>query len=144
MGRFLAIATAVILMGLETIAFPVDDRDGPDSQKQGLTLTVKDWKGDSIGTSKEAVLDSSTGNIVFIIVSLGKEGNREIAVPPGLFSVDKKNDALVLNVSKKELNSAPEYRASDLEDPKFVKKVYRFFALVVPRTQETSEEKKGI
>ncbi len=143
MGRFLALATAVILMGFGTIAFPVDDRDGPDSQKQGLTLTVKDWKGESIGTSKKAVLDSSTGNIVFIIASLGKEG-REIAVPPGLFSIDMKNDALVLNVSKKELNKAPEYRASDLEDPDFVKKVYRFFVLVVPRTQETPEEKKGI
>ncbi len=135
MKRLLAFAVALVLIGFGAVAYAVDDGARSGNQEQGLV--VKSWKGEYVGTSKHAVLDSSTGKIVFIVVSLGQEGNKEIAVPMGLFSLDRKNEALVLNISKKELDSAPEFHLSDLEDPEFAKKVYRFFAIGVPRDEET-------
>ncbi len=134
MKIFLTIAMAVI-----AIAYAVDDRAWSDIQEQGLV--VQNWKGEYIGTSRHAVLDSSTAKIVLIIVSLGKEEKKEIAVPPGFFSVDKKNEVLILSINKKELDSAPEYDASNMEDPEFVKKVYRFFGLLIPQARETQKEK---
>ncbi len=137
MRIFLVLAMAVI-----TIGYALDNSAGSGSQEQGLV--IKNWKGEYIGTSKHAVQDSSTGKIIIIIVSLGKDENKEVAVPAVFFSVGNKDEDLVLNLSRKELESAPEYHASDLQDPEFARKVYRFFAAVIPRTEETSEERKGI
>ncbi len=141
MKRLLLLA-AVILLNIGATTYAVDDRAGAGDQEQ--SLVVKNWKGEPIGTSKHVVLDSSTGMIVFVIVSLNQGGNREIAVPPGLFSLDRKNEALVLSIGKKELYSAPEYHASNLGNPEFVREVYRYFGIGGPWTEETPQEKKGI
>ena len=132
---------AVILMSFNTIAYAVDSTSGASNQEH--TLIVKNWKDEYIGTSNHVVMDPSTGNIIFIIVSLDQGENKEIAVPAGLFSVDPEHGALVLNISKKQLGSSPAYHASDLEDPEFFKKVYRFFAIAPPWTEETQKEENG-
>jgi hypothetical protein len=89
-------------------------------------------------------MDPAAGEIVFVIVSLETGENKEIkeiAVPWALFSIDKGKGGLVLNISKKQLDSAPEYQASNLEDPEFVGRTYRFFALTPPWTEETQRAK---
>ena len=104
------------------IAYAVAD------QQEGLT--VKNWKGDYIGFIKHVLTDPSSGNIVFVVLSLGQAGKREIAVPVKSFSsYNFEGGFLVLNVSKDILNAAPEFHVSDLEDPGFVEKVHQFFGM---------------
>jgi hypothetical protein len=126
---------AAILIGFETMAYADDGKT--DEGTQGKSLIVKNWKGEYIGTSRHVILDPSTGNIIFIIVSLNQKENKEIAVPAGLFSVDNEHGHLVLNVSKEKLNSSPAYHSSDLQDPEFIDKVYRFFAIAPPWAEDT-------
>lgn len=136
-------ATAAILLNFQTMAYAADDSAGSSYQEK--SLVVRNWKGEYIGTSHHVVMDPSAGLIAFVIVSLENgqnKGIKEIAVPWSLFSVDKENGILVLNISKKQLESAPEYHASDLGDPEFVGRIYRFFALAPPWTKKTPQEKR--
>jgi hypothetical protein len=136
-------AIAAILLNFQTMACAADD--GVGSNHQERSLMVRNWKGEYIGTSHHVVMDPSAGIIVFVIVSLETGHNKEIkeiAVPWVLFSVDKENGVLVLNISKEQLNSAPEYNASNLEDPEFVARTYHFFALAPPWTEETPKGKQ--
>lgn len=135
-------ATAVILMNLGTMAYASDDTIG--SSQLEHSLVVRNWKGEYIGTSHHVVLDPSARKIVFVIVSLEKKENaeiKEIAVPWNLFSIDRENGVLVLSISRKQLDSAPEYHASDLDDPEFVGRIYHFFALAPPWAEETPKGK---
>ncbi len=129
-------ATAAILLSFQTMAYAADDSAG----QKGRSLVVRNWKGEYVGTSHHVVMDPAAGLIVFVIVTLetGQDKKiKEIAVPWALFSVDKENGVLVLSISKKQLESAPEYHDSDLGDPAFVGRIYRFFALTPPWTEET-------
>jgi hypothetical protein len=130
-------AIVAILLSSQAMIYAADD--SARSGHQEHSLIVRNWKGEYIGTSHHVVMDPSAGNIVFAIVSLetGRSKRiREIAVPWVLFSVDKENRALVLSISEKQLNSAPEYHASDLEDSEFVGRIYHFFGLAPPWTEE--------
>jgi hypothetical protein len=85
----------------------------------------------------------SSGNIAFIVLSLGKEreqGKKEIAVPLGMFSYDHENRIIVLNVGKEELAAAPAFAMSDLTDPTFAEKVYRCFGLMPSWTEEQEND----
>ncbi len=137
---WLFVAIAAIFLNFQTVAYASDD--STTSNDQGQSLTVTNWKGEYIGTSHHVVMDFSSGNIAFVIVSLETGQNKkmkEVAVPGVLFSVDKEKGALVVSISKKQLDSAPEYHASDLEDPEFVGRTYQFFGLAPPWTEETPQ-----
>ncbi len=134
--------TATILLSFQTMAYAANDNAGSGLQEK--SLIVRNWKGEYVGTSHHVVMDPSAGLIVFVIVSLETEQNKgikEIAVPWVLFSVDKENGVLVLNISKKLLESAPEYHVSELENPEFIARIYHFFALAPPWTKETPHGK---
>lgn len=108
-------------------------------------MTVNNWKGKHVGIVKYVVVNPYTGNVTFVILYLDKEGKKEIAVPLAVFSsYDQENGILILNISEKELASAPEFYDSDLNNPAFAEGVYRFFGLVPPWTEETKEEGKRI
>ena len=132
-------ATAAILLNFQTMVYAADDSAGSSHQER--SLTVRNGKGEYIGTSHHVVMDPSAGDIVFVIVSL-ETGHKEIAVPWVLFSVDKENRVLVLSISRKRLESAPEYHASDLEDPEFAGRIYHFFALAPSWKEETPQGKR--
>jgi len=135
MKKFLVLATFALLLGF-AIAHAVAGQS-----EEGLT--VKNWKGEYIGSIKHVLTDSSNGNIVFVVLSLGQEGKREIAVPVRSFSsYDFENGFLVLNVSKEILATAPEFHISDLQDPAFVENVYRFFG-VAPSWEDEIEWQSG-
>ena len=139
MKRLLALLTVAALLSPGIVAYAAN---GTENQKE--TLEVKNWKAKHIGIVKYVVLDPSTGNITFLILYLDKEGKKEIAVPLAAFSsFDQDNGILVLNVSEEELASAPEFHDSDLNDPAFAERVYRFFGLVPPWRDEGKEGGKG-
>ena len=95
----------------------------------GNTMTVVNWKGDLVGTVRYVVVDPSSEVINFAILYLDKE-EREIAVPMTAFSkFDWENKMLILNVSEKELASAPGYQESDLNDPAYAAMVYGYFGV---------------
>ena len=137
MRRFLVLSTFVILLSFGSIAYAAGD------QEEGLT--VKNWKGEYIGSVKHVLTDSSSKNIVFVLLSLGQERQKEIAVPVSSFSsYDYQNGFLVLNVSKEILATAPEFQVSDLKDPAFVERIYRFFGLAPSWKDGTTEGERGL
>jgi hypothetical protein len=139
---WLLFAIAAIFLSFQTMAYAADDSARSSHPEQ--SLIVRNWKSEYIGTSRYVVMDPAAGEIVFVIVSLETGQNKEIkeiAVPWALFSIDMEKGGLVLNISKKQLDSAPEYQASNLEDPEFVGRTYRFFALTPPWTEETPQAK---
>ncbi len=140
--KWLLAATAAILLSFQAMAYAADDSAGSGHKEK--SLVVRNWKGEYIGTSHHVVMDPSAGLIVFVIVSLEtgqNKGIKEIAVPWVLFSVDKGNGVLVLNISKKQLQSAPEYNVSNLDNPEFIARIYHFFALAPPWTEEAPQGK---
>ena len=135
MKRLLGLLTVAVLFSLWTVAYA---DNGRENQKK--TMEVKNWKGKHIGIAHHVVLDSSTGNVTFLILFLDKKAKKEVAVPLAAFSsFDQYNGILVLNVSEEQLASAPEFHDLDLNHPDFAEGIYRFFGLVPSWT----EEKKG-
>ena len=133
MRKFLILATFVMLLSFGITYAMADQEEG---------LAVKNWKGEFIGSVKHVLTEPSSGNIVFVVLSLGQEGMKDIAVPVKSFSsYDYENGYLVLNVSKEILAAAPEFRVSDLKDPAFVERVYRFFGLAPSWMDGTGEER---
>ncbi len=136
MRKFLVLVPFVILLSFWSIAYAGGD------QAEGLA--VKNWKGEYIGSVKHVLTDSSSGSIVFVILSLGPEGTKEIAVPVRSFSsYDYENGFLVLNVSKEILAAAPEFQVSDLKDPAFTERVYQFFGLAPSWKDGVTEGERG-
>ena len=134
MKRLLALLTVAALLNLVTVAYAVN----------GI-LEVKNWKGKHIGIAKYVVLDSSTGNVTFLILYLDKKAKKEVAVPLAAFSsFDQYNGILFLNVSKEQLASAPEFHDLDLNNPDFAEGIYRLFGLVPSWTEEKKEEELRI
>jgi len=133
MRKWLALGMIAVIVSLGSVVYAVDCSAGMENQEH--ILLVKNWKGEYIGTSRHIIMDASSGTIIFIIVSLQEEG-REVPVPPSIFSIDEKDRSLVLKVSRKDLAEAPEFKQSDLTDPGFVARVYRFFGLAPSWTEE--------
>ncbi len=136
MNRVLALLTVAVLLSFGTVAYAAG---GTGNQKE--TLEVNNWKGKHLGIVKYVLVNPSTGNVAFVILYLDKKAKKEIAVPSAAFSsYDWENGILILNVSEKELTSAPEFHDFDLNNPGFAEGVYRFFGLAPPWTEETEEE----
>jgi len=132
MRKLLALATFAILLSFGAIAYA--------GGNQEESLAVKNWKGEYVGSVRHVLTDPSSGNIVFVILSLGEEGKKEIVVPVHSFSsYDYENGFLILNVSKEILAGAPEFHVSDLKDPAFVERVYRFFGVAPSWKDGTTE-----
>ncbi len=97
-------------------------------------VVVKDPEGEFVGTVRNALTDA-WGHIVFIIVSVGAEGDqrkKEIAVPLNVFSLDHEKEGLTVNASKEQLDAAPEFHDSDLNDPSFAENAYKAFDQTSP------------
>ena len=137
MRKLWALVMAAIFIGFASMAFAVDA--GAKSSKQKEALVVKSWKGEYIGSVQHVLSNSATGITTFVILSLGKE-KKEIVIPLASFSsFDEENGIFILNVSKETLKAAPEFHLSDLKDPSFAEKVYRFFGEAPPWTDKPRE-----
>lgn len=124
------------------IACTVDERTKWRNQEEGLV--VRNWKGEYVGSARHVLLDPSTGNVAFIIVLLDKE-KKEIVIPLRSFSsYNHQSGTLVLGISRGILVTAPEFHPSDLEDPAFTERVYRFFGQAPPWTDGATEKERGM
>ncbi len=120
MKKLLAVVTAVMLTSFACILSA-----GAQTLDEQEALAVWNSNGETVGTITNALIDSS-GNIGFVIVSIGK---KEIAVPAESFSKSSEGK-LLLDVGKEKLDAAPEFQDSDLTNPNFAGGVYQFFGLM--------------
>ncbi len=126
MEKSLALVTAAVflLFGNIVLAAGLSDQDE--------TMVIKNSKGEYLGTVKDLLIDSS-GRVIFVIVSHGEEregiSRKDIAVPAVAFSYDRDQDRVVLDIAKDQLDAAPEFTVSELDDPLFSERVFQFFGL---------------
>ena len=124
MKKISAMITAVIFLSAYALAYGAETTDPQE------VIIVQNSEGQYIVTITDALVDSS-GNIGFVILSIGGEenGKKEVAVPTVGFST-KGDGKVVLDVGKEKLAAAPEFKSSDLSDPNFAETVYRYFGLM--------------
>jgi len=130
----LGLVIAAMLLSLSSAAYalvPGTEQRNPNE------MGVKNSEGDYVGTVKDALVDGS-GNIAFVIVYIAQE-KKVIAVPLAVFSYDHESKTLVVDVSKELISAAPNFDASELSDPGFAERVYRFFGLMPAWGEGTPE-----
>lgn len=140
MKKPLSILIMAMLICLGSSAYALVDGTQIDDQQQAIT--VRNSEGGFVGTVTNALVDTSD-NLAFIILSVdGKTGQekKEIAVPVGAFTYDRENRVVVMDVDREKLSLAPEFALSDLNDPTFAEKVYRFFGLMPSWTEGEGED----
>jgi len=138
--RKLSIIMMAVLIGFGSIAYAL--ADSTETRNQRETMMVKNSEGEFVGMVTNVLVDPS-GNLAFIILSIdGKtdQGKKEIAVPVGIFTYDRENRVVVMEVDREELSLAPEFSLSDLNDISFAEKVYRFFGLMPSWTEGERED----
>ena len=139
MKRSLALLTTVLLMSVVTSLYALTDKAKSENQQE--SIAVNNSKGEYVGTLTNVLVDSD-GNIGFIIVSIGHDRNqdkKDIAVPLITFFYDREKRLLILDVSTETLLAAPEFKTSDLGDPAFAERTYRYFGLMPSWTTEGDE-----
>jgi len=75
-----------------------------------IGTTVKDMSGRSIGEVKDVVLDKTSNNIMFAVVSFGGFlgiGEKYHPIPWGALSYMPDQDAYVVNYTEDQLKAAP-------------------------------------
>lgn len=95
----------------------------------GSNVTSKD--GDNLGQVKDFVLDPMTGKIKFALVGQGfmaGVGEKLLPVPWQAVSVHSERE-FALNVDKQKLQSAPGWSQSEMEQPDYIIRIYRFYEL---------------
>ncbi len=134
----LTMLTTAILLVFGSMAYALTDGAATPSHEQ--SITVRTAEGESIGTVTNALLDAS-GNLAFIILSTNVgQGNKEIAVPVGAFTFDPESKVIILSIGSEKLSVAPEFNISDLNDPTFAQRVYRFFGMMPAWTGGEEED----
>ena len=129
MKRWIVLVTALVFVNFGLFAYVAADQAQTENQQQ--VIVVRDSTGQYVGTITNVFADSS-GDIAFIILSVGDQGeleNKEIVIPLGILSLDDEK-GMILNLSKEELAAAPRFEMSDLNDSTFAEKTYRFYGLM--------------
>jgi sporulation protein YlmC with PRC-barrel domain len=78
--------------------------------KKVIGTTVKDRAGEKIGQVEDVVLDKTSNNIMFGVVSFGGVlgmGEKYSPVPWGALTYDETEGAYVVNLTKDQLKTAP-------------------------------------
>jgi sporulation protein YlmC with PRC-barrel domain len=95
----------------------------------GVSVSTKD--GQNLGQVQDLILDPATGKVRFALVSEGfmaGVGEKMIPVPWQAISVRSERE-FALNVDKSKLQSAPAWSQSEMDQPDYVIRVYRFYEL---------------
>jgi sporulation protein YlmC with PRC-barrel domain len=94
---------------------------------------VRNQRDEKLGKVNNLMLDLGAARIVYVIVASGGFlglGDELSAVPPTAIRDDPSRHALLLNVSKEELGSAPHFKRSecpDFSDPAYASGVYHAY-----------------
>lgn len=78
--------------------------------KKAIGTGVKDVSGENVGKVEDIVLDKTSNNIMFAVVSCGGVlgmGEKHLAVPWASLDYDKDENAYCVNQTKDQLKAAP-------------------------------------
>ena len=90
---------------------------------------VHSRNGEVAGKVDDLVIDSSTGQLAFLVLSdVPGRGDALVAVPFGSLSRDDMN-AFVLNVDKAKLASSPSFNGSEMGNRKYAEEIYSFYGV---------------
>jgi sporulation protein YlmC with PRC-barrel domain len=99
------------------------DNHGPGPRLMGAdTLIGNDvynHKDEDLGDIKEIMLDMSSGQVAYAVLSFGSflgMGEKLFAVPWSALTLDTINKRFILNVEKERLKSAPGFDKDDWPD----------------------------
>lgn len=73
---------------------------------------VKNLAGENLGNIKDLMIDTDSGEVKYAVLSFGGFlglGDKYFAVPWKSFSIDRKSEDFVLNVSEDRLKDAPGF-----------------------------------
>ena len=94
---------------------------------------VRNPAGEDLGTIKDFMIDTRSGNIAYAVLSFGGFlglGDKYFAVPYQLLRVDTVNECFVLNIEKELLKDAPGFDKDNwpkAADHDFVDRVYAHY-----------------
>ena len=86
-------------------------------------------EGEVTGRVSDLVIDSSSGQFAFLVLSdVPGRGDTLVAVPFGSLSRNDMN-AFVLNIDREKLAASPSFNGSDMGNRKYAEDVYRFYGV---------------
>ncbi len=94
---------------------------------------VKNSMGHDLGKVDEIMLDLPSGRIAYVVVSYGGVlgmGNKLFAIPWEAVKVDEDDKALILDVAKERLETAPGFDKDnwpDMADPTWAAGIQRYY-----------------
>lgn len=103
------------------------------SELKGKTLMGDD--GREIGTVDELVFDAASGRMAFVVVKFGGTlgfGSDRVALPWGMFDVNKDGHLFATSLDKEKVLAAPrltEKNWGEFKDPRYGAKVYSHFGV---------------
>ena len=95
--------------------------------------TVKNQRGESLGSIYQIMIDKYTGKVAYSVMSFGGFlgiGERYHPLPWSMLTYDPKLEAYVVNLDKQRLEGAPTFgrnEAVDWEDRAWGKRVHDFY-----------------
>ncbi len=122
------------------------DEQGPGPRLMGAdTLLGNDVYNENeqdLGDIKEIMLDMSTGQVAYAVLSFGGflgMGERLFAVPWDVLRLDTANKRFILNIDKERLESAPGFDKDhwpDMADQSWRDKISAFYQSQAPMGQQ--------
>ena len=94
---------------------------------------VYNTAGESIGNIYDVMIDKTSGNVAYAIMSFGGflgMGNNYYPVPWPVLKYDTSIGGYVVNLSKEQLEAAPNYTSGDepdWDDRGYDKQVYKYY-----------------
>ncbi len=94
---------------------------------------VRNRDNKNIGEIKDLMIDCSTGEILYCVLSFGGflgMGDKFFAVPMSAFNIDTKREEWILDVNKERLENAPGFDKNNwpqTSDNDFVNSVHSFY-----------------
>ncbi|HEY8160599.1 MAG TPA: PRC-barrel domain-containing protein [Methylobacter sp.] len=127
--------------------------EGPGPRLMGadtlLGNDVYNEKEEDLGDIKEIMLDMTTGQVAYAVLSYGGflgMGERLFAVPWDALRLDTANKRFVLNVDKERIESAPGFDKDhwpDMADQTWRDQIESFYETKPPMEQQSTMEQQS-
>lgn len=94
---------------------------------------VVNAQGEDLGNIQEVMIDVSTGQIAYVVLSFGGIlglGDKLFAIPWEAFTLDAENERFVLNVDRETLKEAPGFDKNDwpqTTDRTWIQSIYDYY-----------------
>lgn len=98
---------------------------------------IANLDGEELGHVKELMIDITTGEVAYVVVSFGGFmgiGDKLFAIPFVKFGIDENNKCFVLNISKEVLKEAPGFDKNhwpDFSSDEFKEQIYAYYQVEI-------------